>query len=76
MEYVKIRALTNQKKESLRQTGENRFEIAVREKAERGEANRRILTILQEYFKNPPGGVKIINGQQSPIKLIRIGRYD
>jgi uncharacterized protein YggU (UPF0235/DUF167 family) len=72
--YIKVRAITNQKNESFKKLAENSFEIKLREKPERNQANSRIVEILDEYFENPNGGVSIINGHHSPKKLFRIGR--
>ena len=67
-------AYPNSKKEEIRALKENSFEIKVKEPAERNLANKRICEILNHHFKNPEGGVKIINGHNSPIKLIKIGK--
>ena len=72
--YIKVKVRTNQKKENIISVGSNRFEIDVTEKPERNLANKRIIEILNDFYKNPEGGVKIINGQQSPVKLFKIGR--
>jgi len=46
------------------------FKISVREKAENNEANKRVIELLQEHFKTK--NVRIVNGHQSPSKLIFI----
>jgi uncharacterized protein YggU (UPF0235/DUF167 family) len=72
--YIKVKVKTKQKNESAIQTNDNTFEISLKEKPERGLANKRILEIINKHYKYPEGGVTIINGQQSPIKLLRVGR--
>jgi uncharacterized protein YggU (UPF0235/DUF167 family) len=72
--YIKVRAITNQKNESFKKLAENSFEIRLREKPERNQANSRIIEILDGYYDHPNGGVSIINGHHSPKKLFRIGR--
>lgn len=71
--YIKVRAYPNSKKELVEQKKENTFDIFVREPAERNLANKRICELLSERFGNPCGGVKIINGHFSAVKLIRVG---
>jgi uncharacterized protein YggU (UPF0235/DUF167 family) len=72
--YIKIIVKTKQKSQTIRVVGDNCFEISLREKPEKGLANKKLLEILNNYYKQPQGGVAIINGHHSPIKLIRIGR--
>jgi uncharacterized protein YggU (UPF0235/DUF167 family) len=72
--YIKVRVKTKQKKEELKQTSKNQFEVSLVEKAERGLANKRLLKIFGQYYKNPSGGVSIISGAHNPIKLLKVGR--
>ena len=51
---------------------ENRFEIKVKEKAEKNLANKRIIEILAQYFGIKEKDVKIINGHHHQSKLISI----
>jgi len=46
------------------------FVISVKEKAERNEANARVLELVARYFKVPVKKVRIINGHRHPSKLI------
>jgi uncharacterized protein YggU (UPF0235/DUF167 family) len=73
--YVRVRVSTGQKTESIKKvTGkDNEFIVKVREKAERGAANKKVLQLVQDEFNNPVGGVRIVNGQHHPIKLLRVG---
>ena len=70
--YVKVKVFTNAKKESVEKIGENRFETRVKPKAERNMANRRVLEIIAEYFKIPVSKIRIINGHQSPSKMLSV----
>ena len=72
--YIKVKVKTSQKNEEIVQTSINRFEISIKEKPERGNANKRILEMFTNFYDSPAGGVSIINGQQSPVKLLKIGR--
>jgi len=73
MTYIKVKVYPESKKEKLIQTKENNFEVWVREKAERNQVNKRLCQIMGQYFNNPDGGVKILNGHHSRIKLLKVG---
>ncbi len=73
MTYVKVKVHPESKKEELMQIKENYFEIWVREKPEKNQVNKRLCQIISQYFDNPDGGVIIINGHHSRIKLLKIG---
>lgn len=68
--YIHVTVKTNQKKEYIKKIKDLYFEVSVKEKPERNMANTRILEILHEYFDSR---VRIVNGHQSPKKLVEIG---
>jgi uncharacterized protein YggU (UPF0235/DUF167 family) len=70
--YIKVRVLANQRKEKVEILKEDSLKIAVKEKAERNMANSRVLDIVAEYFKVSRSKVKIVNGHNSPSKLLAI----
>ncbi len=70
--YIKVRVFPKSKKESIKEVGENRFEIKVKEKAERNLANKKVLEIIAKYFDINSKDIKIVNGHQHPSKLISI----
>lgn len=70
--YLKIKVKAGQKREEVEKVNENTFHISVKEKAERNMANTRILEILSLELKIPINKIRIINGHQSPTKLISI----
>jgi len=72
--YIRVKVKANQKKESMICLADDRFEIHIKQKPERGEANRRIIQIFDDHFKNPEGGVRIINGHHTRTKLLKIGK--
>ena len=41
--FVKVNTRVNSKKEYVKKVGENRLEVAVREKAERNMANKQVI---------------------------------
>ena len=64
--YIKVKAYPKSKREEVVQTSENRFEIKVKEKAEMN------MELVARHFGVVEGKVKIINGHQSPSKLLSI----
>jgi uncharacterized protein YggU (UPF0235/DUF167 family) len=69
--YIKVRVISNAKKEILQEIKTNHFECFLKEKAQKGKANKRLLEILTHKFNQK--NIKIINGAHHPIKLIKIG---
>jgi len=72
--YIKVEVTPNAKKETFLSIKENSFKISVKEKAENNAANKRVCEIVSKHFKNPEGGVKIINGVHHRIKLLKVGK--
>lgn len=70
--YIKVKVFPKSKKEVIEKISENRFEIKVKEKAEKNEANKKILEILSKYFKIEEKNIKIINGHHHHSKLLSI----
>lgn len=74
--YVKVRVTTGAKREDVRQESETHFSITVREKAERNEANARIRELIAVHFNVAVKKVRIVNGHQSPSKLLDVATED
>lgn len=73
--YIRVKVSPSAKKEILKKSDkkDNEFLISVLEPAKNNLANERVCAIIRKYFGNPRGGVKIINGHHSPIKLLKVG---
>ena len=70
--YIKVRVYPKSKKEEFEKISENKFNIKVKQKAERNLANKRVVEIIAKYFEVREKDVKIVNGHRSPSKLISI----
>ncbi|MFZ3019997.1 MAG: DUF167 domain-containing protein [Minisyncoccia bacterium] len=70
--YIKVIVSAGAKKEKFVKKSEDIFEIAVKEKAERNMANKRVVELVSENLLIPKGKIKIINGHHHPHKLISI----
>lgn len=74
--FVKVKVVAGSKKEEIKKNKENSFLILVKEKAERNLANRRVCEIIAEHFKVSTKSVRIINGHQSPSKILSVNLQD
>ena len=74
MFYIHVKVSAGASKESFKQKSDDHFEISVKEKAERNEANNRVLELVAEYFKVPLNKVRIVNGHHHPSKLLVIDK--
>lgn len=72
--YIKIRAVTNAKKEKIEEIEPDFLRIWVKEPAERNLANKRILELVKERFPEYNGDIRIISGHHSPSKILSAGR--
>ncbi|MCW9054644.1 MAG: DUF167 domain-containing protein [Candidatus Pacebacteria bacterium] len=70
--YVRVRAHPDAKKELILKESDSEYTISVKEKAERNQANKRIIEIIAEEFNIPTNRVKMITGHRSPRKIISI----
>ena len=70
--YIRVNATAGAKKESVKEIGENRLEIVVREPAERNMANKRITELVAAYCGVLPKMVRLINGHHSPHKMFSV----
>lgn len=68
--FVKVK--TRAKEEKIEKTGENNYAVFVKERPEKGLANKAVIKILSRYFKIPQKNVVIISGLSSRQKLIKI----
>lgn len=69
---IKVKVFAGSRRESVSQKSEDAFEICVKEKAERGEANRAVRRALAEHFKVPVSKIRLIKGARQPSKIFEI----
>lgn len=68
--YIKLRVLTESKKEEIEKISEDTLRVWVKEPAEDNRANRRILELMKEFFKT--NNVHFVSGHHSPSKIISV----
>ncbi len=70
--YIKVRVTAGSKKEIIEKKSEDHYIISVKEKAKMNMANKRVLEIIASIYHIPTKSVRIINGHQSPSKILSI----
>ncbi|HNP79232.1 MAG TPA: DUF167 domain-containing protein [Candidatus Pacearchaeota archaeon] len=70
--FIKVKSIPCSKKEEIIKKDEDSFEIKIKEKPERGEANKRIKEILANYFKISLSKVILIKGAKQKSKIFSI----
>lgn len=70
--YIRVNAIAGAKKESVKEIGENRLEVSVREPAERNRANKRIAVLVAVHCAVSVKAVRLINGHHSPHKMFSV----
>lgn len=69
---IKVKCHPKSKKELINKKDADSFEVFVKEKAERGEANERVLEILASYFKISRKKIRLMRGAKTPNKIFEI----
>jgi uncharacterized protein YggU (UPF0235/DUF167 family) len=70
--YVRVAVYPNNKKEEVNTLGEQRFEIKVKEPAERNLANVRVRELLAEVYKVEIKQVRLVSGHQNSRKIFSL----
>lgn len=68
----KVKVITNAKQEKLEEIGENLLKVHLKEKAEKGKANKALIEFLADELDIPKSKVTILNGHSSNEKLVEI----
>ena len=69
---IKVKVFPSSKKEEIIKKSEDSFEVKVKEKPERGLANREVIRIISAYFKIPKSKVRLIKGFKERNKIFKI----
>jgi uncharacterized protein YggU (UPF0235/DUF167 family) len=70
--YVRVAVYPGNKRESITKLGELRFEIKVKEPAERNLANSRVKELLAEEYGVETRAVRLVSGHQNSRKIFAI----
>ncbi len=69
---MRVKVTPNATREYIRVDAGGIFEVGVREKAQGGMANERIIELIAEYHEVPVKNVMVVNGTSSRGKTLRI----
>jgi len=69
---IKVKVFPNSKKEEIIKKSEDSFEIKVKAKPIKGEANRGVVRVLAPYFKIPESKIRLIKGFKQRNKIFKI----
>jgi len=69
---IKVKAFANSKKEKIIKKKEDSFDVYIKEKAEGGMANKRIIEVLSKYFNVNSGKIRMIKGAKERSKIFNI----
>lgn len=69
--YLKVQVFPESREEYVKEVTPGTVSVAVREKAERGLANRRGLELLTAHFGTGKR-VRLVSGHHSPHKIISV----
>jgi len=69
---IKVKVFPNSKRQEIIKKSEDSFEIRVKEKPEKGRANREVLKVLGSYFKIPESKIRLIRGFKKRNKIFEI----
>lgn len=70
--YIRANVTAGAKKEQVTCVSADRYDIWVREPAERNLANGRVRTLLARAVGVPEGAVRLVAGHRSPRKVFSI----
>ncbi len=70
--YIKVKSEPGSRKEEIIKNKEDSFEIKIKEKAERGEANKRIKELLSKHFNVSVNKVILVKGSKQKSKIFNI----
>lgn len=69
---IKIKIFPNSKREEIIRKAKDSFEIKIKEKPEKGEANKRVFDILSYFLKIPKNKIRLIKGFRQRNKIFEI----
>lgn len=70
--YIKVVVYAGVKKELVKEIGEGRFEVRVKEPAEQNLANTRVRQLMADQHKVSLGQVRIISGHHNSRKILSV----
>jgi uncharacterized protein YggU (UPF0235/DUF167 family) len=72
--YIKVRVHAGVKWEYIEKIKEDTYEVAVKEEAKEGRANKRVLELLSQELSLPKSALRMISGHHFPSKIISVNK--
>lgn len=72
MQYVSVKTFPDAKREQVKKTGDDVFEIYVREAPMHNMANKRVRMLVAQAYDVPEARVQIVTGHKSRTKRLMI----
>ncbi|MGM0629254.1 MAG: DUF167 domain-containing protein [Patescibacteria group bacterium] len=72
MELFHIKVHPGSKREELKELGEGKYELWIKDPARRGSANRRVKEIVATLADVSIGDVRLLKGGKSPTKTFTV----
>lgn len=69
---IKVKVIPESKKYSVTKKSPDSYLVAVKEKAENGQANQAVLLLLSEHFHINKGLIRLVKGSRQPNKIYEI----
>jgi len=69
---IKVKVIPESKKNEVIKKSPDSYVVSVKEKVEKGHANRTVLLLLADYFGINKGLIKLIKGGKQPGKIFEI----
>ena len=69
---IKVKVFPEAKEEGVVKRADDEFEVRVKEKAEKGRANKAVIRMLANYFKISESKIRLIKGFKERNKIFEI----
>lgn len=69
---IKVKVIAGAKENNIEKISENEYKIHLKERAEKGKANKKLIELLADYFNCKKTQIEIKQGFTSNIKVIEI----
>ncbi len=69
---IKVKVFPSSKREEVIKKSEDSFEVKIKEKPEKGRANREVVKVLGSYFKISESKIRLIKGFKKRNKIFEI----
>jgi uncharacterized protein YggU (UPF0235/DUF167 family) len=70
--HIKVKVFADSKKDGIIKRKDDEFEVRVKEKAEKGTANRAVIRMLANYFKIDEPKIRLAKGFKEINKIFEI----